>query len=126
MSEITTAQKRYSFTSVKDFDGKIGAISTWGEDKGKPYEVDFGYEILRAEPDEEMFLMEDQSVKVQCVEYSGGGEGGSQDCRSILKIGDQFFSVHYSYFSYDGFDYSYAAVFEVQPFEKIVTDYKLV
>jgi hypothetical protein len=42
-------------------------------------------------------------IDVTLVEQDGGGEGGAEDCHSVLKIGSKFLKFHYSYQSYSGF-----------------------
>jgi hypothetical protein len=42
-------------------------------------------------------------VDVTLVDQDGGGEGGAEDCHSVLKIGGKFLKFHYSYQSYSGF-----------------------
>jgi hypothetical protein len=49
------------------------------------------------------------------MECDGGGEGGSEDCNSIIKVGERYFQCNYNYYSYEGFDYSYHKIFEVTP-----------
>lgn len=63
---------------------------------------------------------------IEVLKYEGGGEGGAQNCYTILKIGEQFFKVEYQYFSYNGFDLDadYADLYEVFPVEKLVTVYE--
>jgi hypothetical protein len=42
---------------------------------------------------------------ISLVEQDGGGEGGSEYCSSVLKIGDKFFRINYTYQSHVGFDF---------------------
>lgn len=58
------------------------------------------------------------------VEQEGGGEGGSEHCESVIKLGDKFYKVVYSYYSHHGYDFDYAEVFEVKPKEKTITVYE--
>jgi len=44
-------------------------------------------------------------IDVTLVEQDGGGEGGDEDCHSVLKIGSKFLKFHYSYKSYSGFSF---------------------
>ena len=58
------------------------------------------------------------------IQHEGGGEGGAQDCESVIKVDGEFYMITYSYFSYDGFDWRYAEAFKVSPKEKVVTVYE--
>jgi len=58
------------------------------------------------------------------IQHEGGGEGGAQDCESIIKVDDQYYSITYTYMSYDGFDFDYAEAFKVTPKEKTITVYE--
>lgn len=58
------------------------------------------------------------------IEQVGGGEGGGESCYSIIKAGDKFFKVTYSYYSHYGFETDDADIFEVTPQEKLVTVYE--
>lgn len=53
---------------------------------------------------------------LRLMEYDGGGEGGSEDCYSIIRVGQRYFRCDYEYYSYNGFDYSDGSeVYEVAP-----------
>ena len=63
-------------------------------------------------------------VSLKHLEQDGGGEGGSEDCYTVVQFGDKYYKIAYSYYSHDGFDYSYADVYEVTPVERLVTFYE--
>lgn len=67
-----------------------------------------------------------KGMLVTCIEQSGGGEGGSQDCHTVLKIGDEFYRIDYTYFSYCGFEYDESELYLVEPVERVVTVYEKV
>lgn len=66
--------------------------------------------------------VKDQGIVL--VEQDGGGEGGSENCYSILKIDGVFYKVNYSYYSHHGFDTEFACVSIVEPKKKLVTVYE--
>lgn len=61
---------------------------------------------------------------VEFIEQEGGGEGGSEDCYSVIKVGGVYYKITYSYFSHHGFETEYAEVFVVTPKEKTITVYE--
>jgi hypothetical protein len=58
------------------------------------------------------------------IEQDGGGEGGAEDCYSIVKVDGVFYKVTYAYYSHHGFETDYAGVFKVTPREKTITVYE--
>ncbi len=44
-------------------------------------------------------------IDITLIEQDGGGEGGSEYCYSVLKIGEKFFKFGYSYQSHAGFSF---------------------
>jgi len=49
-------------------------------------------------------------------EQEGGGVGGSEDCHTILKVGDRYFRFEYNYYSHHGYDiFGSTPVTEVKP-----------
>lgn len=62
-------------------------------------------------------------VPVEAVEQDGGGEGGSESCHTIFKIGDEYYRMFYSYYSHEGFDY-FGELKQVKPVERMVTFYE--
>lgn len=61
---------------------------------------------------------------VEFIEQDGGGEGGSEDCYSVIKVDDIYYKITYSYFSHHGFETEYAEVFVVSPKQKTITVYE--
>ena len=62
------------------------------------------------------------------IEQDGGGEGGSEDCYTIIKFEETYYRFDYKYYSHDGFqleysDLSYINVREVMPKQVMVTEY---
>lgn len=69
--------------------------------------ADNSAEAIKAIKDYEMLRL---------MEYDGGGEGGAEDCYSIIRVGKRYFKCDYEYYSYHGFDYSDGSeVYEVEP-----------
>ena len=61
---------------------------------------------------------------------SGGGEGGSTDCYSVIEFENRFYSVSYTYASYDGYSFDTyhspideVSVREVRPKKVVVTQF---
>ena len=44
----------------------------------------------------------------------------------MIKVGDKFFTILYSYYSYIGFDIDDAEVYQVKPVERMVTFYEII
>lgn len=63
-------------------------------------------------------------VAIEFVEQDGGGEGGAEDCYTVLKVLDGYIKIEYSYHSYSGFNFDYATVKPVKPVERMVTFYE--
>lgn len=56
----------------------------------------------------------------------GGGEGGSEYCYGVFKLGDKYYRAEYSYYSYNGYE-TYGIIDslkEVTPKEKKITVYE--
>jgi hypothetical protein len=66
----------------------------------------------------------DENVGVKLVDREGGGEGGAEDCYSILEIDGVFYQVTYNYYSYVGYEFDYAEVTIVTPKQKTITVYE--
>ena len=65
-----------------------------------------------------------EEVGFDIIEQEGGGEGGSEYCYSVFKWKDKYYSLDYSYYSYDGYsNYSSSNIEEVFPKEKTITVY---
>ena len=63
-------------------------------------------------------------VPMKHIKQDGGGEGGSEHCETVVQVGDVYYKIVYSYYSYNGYDYDGAEVYEVVPVEKLVTFYE--
>ena len=63
-------------------------------------------------------------IPVEFIEQDGGGEGGGEHCETVVKIGATYYKIVYSYYSYDGYNYEGADVYEVVPVERLVTFYE--
>ena len=63
-------------------------------------------------------------IAVEFIEQDGGGEGGGEHCETVVKIGATYYKIVYSYYSYDGYNYEGADVYEVVPVERLVTFYE--
>lgn len=62
------------------------------------------------------FNSSNDMIDITLIEQDGGGEGGSEYCYSVLKIGDKFFKIDYSYQSHSGFSFwGNSPVIEVRP-----------
>lgn len=93
--------------------------STWMSDEGS--EVEDICEFLMGF--EEGDYVKD-GINLKHLEQDGGGEGGGEYCYTVVQFGDKHYKITYSYYSHDGFDYSYADVYEVTPVERLVTFYE--
>lgn len=60
---------------------------------------------------------------IEFIEKQGGGEGGGEYCYTVLKIGDAFYKIEYSYYSYNGYEF-YEGFSLVTPKEKTITVYE--
>ena len=58
------------------------------------------------------------------LEQDGGGEGGGEHCETVVQAGGKYYKIVYSYYSYDGYNYGDADVYEVVPVERLVTFYE--
>lgn len=65
-----------------------------------------------------------ENNRVEFIEQEGGGEGGAEDCYSVIRVDGVFYKVFYNYYSHDGFNTEYAEVRVVQPKEKLITVYE--
>lgn len=63
-------------------------------------------------------------IAVEFIEQDGGGEGGGEHCETVVKIGATYYKIVYSYYSYNGYNYEGADVYEVVPVERLVTFYE--
>ena len=54
----------------------------------------------------------------------GGDEGGTEFCESVVEWNGSFYKVTYTYYSHDGFDFSWSKMFKVTKKEKTITVYE--
>lgn len=73
------------------------------------------------------------NFNVKCVDQQGGGEGEGEHWHAVLKVtskADQtqsrFFYIPGWYASYDGSTIEWSQMYEVEPYEKTVTDWRSV
>lgn len=68
------------------------------------------------------------TVGFKHLQQEGGGEGGAEDCHIIFEVAGKTYSMQYSYYSYDGYDFYGAeeSICEVEPVQKTVTVYESV
>ncbi len=59
------------------------------------------------------------------LDQEGGGEGGSEYCYGVFRLGDKIYKAEYSYYSYHGCEYDGIAdtLREVEPKQKTITVY---
>ena len=87
--------------------------------------TDSGVTWKWGEPDIEEIILEGcEEAGIVQVSQEGGGEGGAEDCVSVLLIAGQHYAVHYSYYSHYGFDFDYVDVRMVSPKQKTITVYE--
>jgi len=67
-----------------------------------------------------------KDVVYKHIQREGGGEDGSEACYGVFSLDGRIFKAEYSYYSYDGDDYSdiLRTVREVKPVERTVTFYE--
>lgn len=65
-----------------------------------------------------------ETPRLLYIEHEGGGEGGGEDCESVIKVDNVFYKVSYAYASYNGFYWEDAEVNVVHPVERMVTFYE--
>jgi len=60
------------------------------------------------------------------LDQEGGGEGGSEYCYGVFKLKGKVYRAEYSYYSYEGSDYSdiLGTLKEVKPVQKTITVYE--
>lgn len=76
-------------------------------------------------PDVEEIILEGcEEAGIVLVNQKGGGEGGAEDCVSVLLIKGQHYAVYYSYYSHYGHDFNYVDVRKVSPKQKTITVYE--
>ena len=92
--------------------------SVWGSDD----------EDEEAEYSIEEFLIDgykiDEHPEVEHIKTEGGGEGGSEDVATVVKIKDTYYEVCYSYYSHEGYNFEWLTCNEVKPVQRMVTFYE--
>ena len=73
---------------------------------------------------EETLISGDDEVGIEHIESEGGGEGGSEDVYTVLKIDDIFYRIDYNYYSFEGYSFDCAEVKIVTPKKKAVIVYE--
>jgi hypothetical protein len=58
------------------------------------------------------------------ITQEGGGEGGTEYCYTIMRFGNTYYKMEYSYYSFDGYDFGDADDWvEVKPVKKEIIVY---
>lgn len=95
------------------------ARNSWSPDEGSSVE-DICEFLLDFEDGDYVI----NGVDMKHIEKNGGGEGGGEHCETVVQAGDKYYKIVYSYYSYDGYNYEDADVYEVVPVERLVTFYE--
>lgn len=69
------------------------------------------------------------NIELKQIEQEGGGEGGSEDCHLTFSMKEtnspiKYYTLYYSYQSYDGHNFEYATLNEVTPVDRVKTYYE--
>lgn len=76
----------------------------------------------------EEFLVYGEEIEghpeVEYIQTEGGGEGGSEDVTTVVKIKDTYYEVCYSYYSHEGYNFEWMTCNEVKPVQRMVTFYE--
>lgn len=110
--------------SVKDFAREFDVYTQdghWSETIDDPYSV---YRDSYGAHRGAYLYHRESGQRAEVIETSGGGEGGAEDCETVLKIGNRYFSITYSYYSHHGFEFDYGSIYEVKPVEVTVTQFQ--
>lgn len=91
----------------------------WAPEEGS--EVEDVCEFLMGFEDGDYVM---DGIPMKHIEQDGGGEGGGEHCETVVQAGDKYYKIVYSYYSYDGYNYDDADVYEVVPVERLVTFYE--
>lgn len=97
----------------------------WMPEEGSPLEDK--YELLCGFQEGDYLYKETEDsdpIPMNHIEQEGGGEGGGEYCYAVIQVGEKFYKIEYSYYSYNGYDYDDADVYEVVPVERLVTFYE--
>lgn len=95
------------------------ARNSWSPDEGSS--VEDTCEFLLGFKDGDYVM---NGIDMKHIEQDGGGEGGGEDCETVVQAGDKYYKIVYSYYSYDGYNYDDADVYEVVPVKRLVTFYE--
>lgn len=118
LSEVSS----YEEVSFYDFaiEGIYYAFSNYIED------------IIDGLPDDKRNLIDAKEFKnylrenkiFEISQQEGGGEGGGEECYTVMKVGDRYFLFEYTYYSHHGFDiFESSKVVEVKPRQVEVTKF---
>ena len=81
--------------------------------------------VMRGYFSEDEYLYHRESGKrAEVVHVSGGGTGGAEDCKTVIKIGEDYYQINYFYFSHHGYCYDCSSIVKVKPVEVTVTQYQ--
>jgi len=79
----------------------------------------------------EMIRLVYDNFTLTCVEQVGGGEGSGEHWHSVIKAESRavpgtsrYFYIPGWYASYNGTEIEYSSIYEVEPYEKVVIDWK--
>lgn len=63
---------------------------------------------------------------VEHIQSEGGGEGGSEHCEGVIRIGEEYFKAEWSYYSHQGCEYDWIedTITPVKPRQVTVTVYE--
>ena len=95
------------------------ARNSWSPDEGSS--VEDICEFLLGFKDGDYVM---NGIDMKHIEQDGGGEGVGEHCETVVQAGDKYYKIVYSYYSYDGYNYEDADVYEVVPVERLVTFYE--
>ena len=98
---------------------------SWMPEEGSPLEDQ--YELLSGFQEGDYLYKETEDsdpIPMEHIEQEGGGEGSGEYCYAVIQVGEKFYKIEYSYYSYRGYDYDGADVLEVVPTQRMVTFYE--
>ena len=86
---------------------------SWMPEEGSPLEDK--YEFLSGFEEGDYLFKETEDsdpIPMNHIEQEGGGEGSGKYCYTVIQVGEKFYKIEYSYYSYNGYDYDGADVLE--------------
>ncbi len=115
------------FEELLEKGGKRG--STLSEAIGSMCEGDFGdgfVEYVSYQEYKDKCKNLSEEFEYEHLEQEGGGEGGSEYCYGVFKLKGKIYRAEYSYYSYEGNNYSGIEhnLKEVKPVQKTITVYE--